>query len=465
MPQGLELVDTHIEVVRAVDSHDVELDVKSGQHTITLSFPHNEHLVLRSYVDWKLSEVSLARTQNRWRELGLEPVDDAELRLYYQREVNAAELACFASHYTLWQRVVAEQLPYAVILEDDVCPLPFLPKACHLYQQRWRYVWERLVHQEQDLRVPWDLIYLGRNRFGADGARHTADLVTAGLSTCAHAYAISQRGALKLLAMRLHEIAMPVDDLLPALYATHPREDLARLGSQLVARAAAGALDVPFCALAFELDLVWQLESLVPGAQDDTLCAVDGITGNRGDGGEGGLGGGVPYPAAAVEHANGRPAAPPFSELCASDIRVSPPLGSLSARTSRATAAPNLRPGVAPSQGGALGGCVEGDMCDLAEAASSFWKRYASASVCQPQGPGDNKHGSRHAAPPADLAPSVWISVCQLLTTRDIVALRCTSRLLYHMLRVHPHPLSATCPCTADSMSSQNLPQWLRGPI
>jgi hypothetical protein len=81
-------------------------------------------------------------------------------------------------------------------------------------------------------------------------------LVHAGFSTCAHAYAISARGGARLLARTAAQggagavRAVPVDDLLPALYAArgHPRGDIPPGPARLAA-------------LALARDALWQLES------------------------------------------------------------------------------------------------------------------------------------------------------------------------------------------------------------
>lgn len=40
------------------------------------------------------------------------------------------ELGCYLSHVALWQKVVAERIPHALILEDDVHLSPDLPAVC-----------------------------------------------------------------------------------------------------------------------------------------------------------------------------------------------------------------------------------------------------------------------------------------------------------------------------------------------
>ena len=45
----------------------------------------------------------------------------------YPRQFSRGELGCFLSHYAVLKRIVAEELPYALILEDDVNLSPRLP--------------------------------------------------------------------------------------------------------------------------------------------------------------------------------------------------------------------------------------------------------------------------------------------------------------------------------------------------
>ena len=141
------------------------------------------------------------------------------------------------------------------------------------------------AHTARGAQVAWDVLYLGRNRLAADRAALGARLVEAGFSSCAHAYALSSRGLRRLLALPLARSAIPVDDLLPALYATHPRADVAEWAAAACASAAFAAPTDPsahtanaggggpFVALAFRHDLVWQLEAVATGGEGATWHA------------------------------------------------------------------------------------------------------------------------------------------------------------------------------------------------
>ena len=40
-------------------------------------------------------------------------------RLIHGRMMSRGEIGCYLSHYTLWEKIVAEETPFAVVLEDD----------------------------------------------------------------------------------------------------------------------------------------------------------------------------------------------------------------------------------------------------------------------------------------------------------------------------------------------------------
>ncbi|CAE7522197.1 colgalt1, partial [Symbiodinium sp. CCMP2456] len=136
------------------------------------------------------------------------------------------------------------------ILEDDAVPMSFLPPAAangdvdeeseaayfRLCAARWASVWSALTQAAEALgqRGSWDMLLVGRHRFGEDRpipGEH--DLVDAGFSTCLHAYAVSRRGAERLLELtNLSEesplgVVIPIDDLLPGVWTgRHPRRDV-----------------------------------------------------------------------------------------------------------------------------------------------------------------------------------------------------------------------------------------------
>jgi glycosyl transferase family 25 len=64
-------------------------------------------------VDWRFFDACEARDDA----LDYRP---AEARIHCGRELSAAELACYSSHYALWRRLIADDATQYMILEDDV---------------------------------------------------------------------------------------------------------------------------------------------------------------------------------------------------------------------------------------------------------------------------------------------------------------------------------------------------------
>lgn len=124
------------------------------------------------------------------------------------RELGHGEIGCALSHISIYQKIVDEALPYAVVLEDDIDTLQDL---------------QIIIDSHQNLPVDWELLLLGEycDHISLDAqlssywrwksikngwkavrlVRHSAG---------AHAYIISNRGAKKLLE-QLDTIALPID--------------------------------------------------------------------------------------------------------------------------------------------------------------------------------------------------------------------------------------------------------------
>ena len=165
-----------------------------------------------------------------------------ELALYHGRDVSAAELACLASHAAAWRAAEAARLDWVVVLEDDVvahCGADWGGEGAQ-HARLWARVWWQLTREVAALhatahagapagggsveagrgadaaaaaaaagggaeaeatpgQAAWELLYLGRNRLGRDGAAVGERLVVPGFSSCAHAYALSRGGYQRLL--------------------------------------------------------------------------------------------------------------------------------------------------------------------------------------------------------------------------------------------------------------------------
>eukprot|EP00933_Yihiella_yeosuensis_P038050 TRINITY_DN3201_c0_g1_i1.p1 TRINITY_DN3201_c0_g1~~TRINITY_DN3201_c0_g1_i1.p1 ORF type:complete len:802 (-),score=172.02 TRINITY_DN3201_c0_g1_i1:329-2734(-) len=234
---------------------------------------------------WPLSPEAVDAVELHWKEyFPGEPLGSDELKRFYGREISAGEVGVFLSHRAAWK--AAQGASWSLILEDDAAPVTFLPPGQSQTKQeeeqriqadrdesffrlcagRWTSVWGALRAATEDLRrlgVDWDMLLLGRNRFGEDDAvEGEYDVVQAGFSTCLHAYAVSNEGAerlLKLTETGPNSPIIPIDDLLPAVWTgQHPRSDVEAYANCLTDRLEGRPLKV----LAFREELVWQLESL-----------------------------------------------------------------------------------------------------------------------------------------------------------------------------------------------------------
>ncbi|NXK04542.1 GT253 glycosyltransferase, partial [Herpetotheres cachinnans] len=136
------------------------------------------------------------------------------------RTLTKGEVGCFLSHYNVWKEIVSQGLEQSVVFEDDV-------RFEAAFPARLRRLMEELEGAQQD----WDLIYLGRKQVNAEDeapVEGVRNLVVAGYSYWTLAYAISHRGAQKLLAAEPLSKMLPVDEFLPIMYDRHPNEDYKR---------------------------------------------------------------------------------------------------------------------------------------------------------------------------------------------------------------------------------------------
>ena len=74
-------------------------------------------------------------------------MDREWFRIMRGRELAPGEIGCFLSHYGLWEKIVAERTPCALILEDDA-----------RLEDRFREVVEGAVNLHDE----WDVVYLAR---------------------------------------------------------------------------------------------------------------------------------------------------------------------------------------------------------------------------------------------------------------------------------------------------------------
>lgn len=126
----------------------------------------------------------------------------------FGRELGLGEIGCALSHISIYQKIVDEALPYAVVLEDDIDTLQDLQIIIDSYQN-FPVDWELLLLGEYCDHISLDAQFSSFWRWKSikNGwkavrlVRHSAG---------AHAYIISNRGAKKLLE-QLDTIALPID--------------------------------------------------------------------------------------------------------------------------------------------------------------------------------------------------------------------------------------------------------------
>ncbi len=125
----------------------------------------------------------------------------AELNLKrHHRNMTPGEIGCYVSHMRIWEKMRDEQIPFCIVLEDD---LKIEPRLVDVIEQIGR------------LRN-WDLVKLSDNCANPfiDEVKLT-DTLTLGnylkVPNCTHGYAISLEGANKLLKRRPFFRAVDVD--------------------------------------------------------------------------------------------------------------------------------------------------------------------------------------------------------------------------------------------------------------
>ena len=124
---------------------------------------------------------------------------------YFGRDLEPGELGCLLSHYKIYQKMVADNIEHAVILEDDV-----------IFEDNFPHVLEALL----ETKVPWDVIrFLGSKKIYKRGCRKIVPLVgeywLARLPTApggAHGYLITLRAA-HIMLKHMQKNWMPIDTL------------------------------------------------------------------------------------------------------------------------------------------------------------------------------------------------------------------------------------------------------------
>jgi glycosyl transferase, family 25 len=150
---------------------------------------------------------------------------------WWSRPLKLGEIGCAVSHWMCWHKAAADGADPALILEDDVVLAGRFPAR----------LGSRLA-QLSRIDPHWDLLYLGR--WALDGGdRSVAEgIVHPGFSYCTFGYMLSPPGLHAMLGCGFERALIPVDELIPALYMSHPRPDVRTLYSP---RLRAYALEPP----------------------------------------------------------------------------------------------------------------------------------------------------------------------------------------------------------------------------
>lgn len=134
---------------------------------------------------------------------------------WWSRPLKYGEIGCTLAHLACWTDAAARPEPYVLVLEDDAVPADaFLPRLL-----------DRVAAIERVRR--FDLLYLGRFPLEPDTPA-VPGAVVPGYSHCTFAYLLTRPAIAHLLAARLDQAIVPVDEFLPAMYHPHPRADLRR---------------------------------------------------------------------------------------------------------------------------------------------------------------------------------------------------------------------------------------------
>lgn len=134
---------------------------------------------------------------------------------YHKRPMTMGEVGCFLSHYSIWERMVEQNLAEVLILEDDIKFEPY-------FKERATFI----LNQAREFKN-WDLIYFGRKRL-QDSYEELLPgsevLAKVGYSYWTLGYLISLEGAKKLLDAKPLQKLVPVDEFLPIMFNQHPND-------------------------------------------------------------------------------------------------------------------------------------------------------------------------------------------------------------------------------------------------
>jgi glycosyl transferase family 25 len=138
--------------------------------------------------------------------------DGAKRRRYFGRDMIPGEVGCLLSHRAVYEKMAAENIPYAVVLEDDV-----------IFEADFKEALQALLATK----IKWDVIrFLGSKKIYARGCRKIAKLTDkywlARLPTApggAHGYVLTLHAA-KIMLKHMQRNWLPIDTLQGRMWET-----------------------------------------------------------------------------------------------------------------------------------------------------------------------------------------------------------------------------------------------------
>lgn len=129
------------------------------------------------------------------------------------RRLTFGEIGCFLSHHGVWRDMVARGHERVLVFEDDL-----------RFASYFHYRLEKLMDEVDELQLDWDLVYLGRKVMKSDErwVDNARMLVHPDYTYWTLAYALTLRGAQKLLQEQPLEKMVAVDEYLPIMFGRHP---------------------------------------------------------------------------------------------------------------------------------------------------------------------------------------------------------------------------------------------------
>lgn len=128
----------------------------------------------------------------------------------YQYKMSLGELGCYYSHRVIWQKVIDEDIPYVVVLEDDAKLVDnFINYINDLIKQMPLNADFILLERRLGCTAPAKKVGLLVKAVTKEGAKTLCS------GTCG--YLVTNQGAKKLLAFT-YKAALPIDVIIPMLY-------------------------------------------------------------------------------------------------------------------------------------------------------------------------------------------------------------------------------------------------------